>query len=85
MFCAGMGTSVGLSEVQLQYCVCDMVACCYLQVCAYHSSYYRPDNLCLIVAGQVEPEQLFRALTPVEEKILSKVSRKWLYKQTREK
>ena len=47
-----------------------------LQVCAYHRSYYRPDNLCLIVAGQVEPGQLFQALAPIEEKILSKASEK---------
>ena len=45
-----------------------------LQVCTYHRSYYRPDNLCLIVAGQVEPGQLFQALAPVEEKILTKAS-----------
>ena len=44
-----------------------------LQVCAYHRSFYRPDNLCLIVAGQVEPKQLLEALQPFEEKILRKV------------
>ena len=44
------------------------------QVRAYHQSYYRPDNLCLIVTGQVQADQLFKALAPFEEKILSKAS-----------
>ena len=44
------------------------------QVRAYHKSFYRPDNLALIVVGQVEADQLFEALNPLEEKIISKVS-----------
>ena len=44
------------------------------KVRSYHNSYYRPDNLYLIVTGQVEPEQLFTALAPFEEKIKSKVN-----------
>ena len=44
------------------------------QVRAYHRSFYRPDNLALIVVGQVEADQLFEALSPLEEKIISKVS-----------
>ncbi|XP_041346924.1 LOW QUALITY PROTEIN: uncharacterized protein C05D11.1-like, partial [Gigantopelta aegis] len=42
------------------------------KVRSYHHSYYRPDNLVLIVTGQVEPDQLFKAIQPFEEKILSK-------------
>lgn len=42
-------------------------------MCAYHHSFYRPDNLCLIVTGQVEPERLFEALAPFEERVLGKV------------
>ncbi|KAI8097852.1 Metalloenzyme, LuxS/M16 peptidase-like protein [Gilbertella persicaria] len=38
----------------------------------YHKSYYRPDNLCLIVTGTVDKEELLKALEPVEESILSK-------------
>ncbi|KAI8327052.1 Metalloenzyme, LuxS/M16 peptidase-like protein [Choanephora cucurbitarum] len=38
----------------------------------YHKSYYRPDNLCLIVTGQVNKESLLKALEPVEESILKK-------------
>ena len=40
----------------------------------YHKSYYRPDNLCLIVTGQVTPEELFKSLGSFEERIASKVS-----------
>lgn len=38
----------------------------------YHQSYYRPDNLCLIVTGKVDKESLLKALEPVEASILSK-------------
>ncbi|XP_076319317.1 uncharacterized protein C05D11.1-like [Tachypleus tridentatus] len=41
----------------------------------YHQAYYRPENLCIIVTGQVMPEDVFRAINPVEDKILSKGSR----------
>jgi len=44
-----------------------------VKVCRYHTSYYRPDNLCLVVTGQVEPEHLFNALGAIEDKIISKV------------
>ena len=50
------------------YCICSH------QVRDYHKEFYRPENLCLIITGQVEPEQVFAALKPFEEKILSKVS-----------
>ena len=43
-----------------------------IQVRNYHQSYYRPDNLCLIVTGQVNKESLLKALEPVEESILKK-------------
>lgn len=46
--------------------------CC--QVRAYHNAFYRPDNLCLIVTGQVDVDKLFTALQPFEDKIISKVS-----------
>jgi Zn-dependent M16 (insulinase) family peptidase len=38
----------------------------------YHSDYYRPDNLCLIVTGQVEPAALLAALEPLEAKLLER-------------
>jgi Zn-dependent M16 (insulinase) family peptidase len=47
--------------------------CIYLQVRNYHKEFYRPENLTLIIAGQVKPDEIFQALAPVEEKIISKV------------
>ncbi|KXJ72958.1 hypothetical protein RP20_CCG016849 [Aedes albopictus] len=44
------------------------------KVRAYHAGFYRPDNLHVIITGQIEPEDIFKALEPVEEKILSKGS-----------
>ncbi|CAI8039021.1 Uncharacterized protein C05D11.1 [Geodia barretti] len=46
--------------------------CSNEKVRAYHSQFYRPDNLCLIVAGQVDVDQLFSALKPFEDNIVSK-------------
>ncbi|PIK38225.1 hypothetical protein BSL78_24935 [Apostichopus japonicus] len=40
----------------------------------YHKSFYRPDNLCLVITGQVSAEEVFKALDPFEEKIVSKGS-----------
>ncbi len=39
----------------------------------YHRDFYRPDNLCLVITGQVDPEAVFKVLAPFEEKILKKV------------
>ncbi|CEP07102.1 hypothetical protein [Parasitella parasitica] len=36
----------------------------------YHKSYYRPDNLCLIITGKVDQSELVKALEPVEESII---------------
>lgn len=52
--------------------ICCVWFCC--QVRAYHHAFYRPDNLCLIVTGQVDVDKLFTALQPFEDKIISKVS-----------
>ncbi|KAG2229893.1 Metalloenzyme, LuxS/M16 peptidase-like protein [Thamnidium elegans] len=38
----------------------------------YHQSYYRPDNLCLIITGKVDKDELLKALEPVEESIIKK-------------
>merc|ERR1719300_701974 len=40
----------------------------------YHQKYYRPDNMYLIVTGNIEKEDLFAALEPVEAKIMSKAN-----------
>uniref|UniRef100_A0A2M4A8X6 Putative zn2+-dependent endopeptidase insulinase superfamily protein n=1 Tax=Anopheles triannulatus TaxID=58253 RepID=A0A2M4A8X6_9DIPT len=42
------------------------------KVRAYHTSYYRPENLYVIVTGQIRPEDVFAALEPIEQKIISK-------------
>ena len=47
--------------------------CSYEKVCNYHKDFYRPDNLCLIITGMVDPKDVFERLKPFEEKIKSKV------------
>lgn len=42
------------------------------KVRAYHARFYRPDNLHVIITGQIEPEDIFKALEPIEDKIISK-------------
>lgn len=39
----------------------------------YHKEYYRPENLTIIITGQVKHTEVFKALQGIEEKILSKV------------
>ena len=50
------------------------VMCCLLQVRSYHASYYRPDNLAIIVVGKVTPEEVFQAISEFESKVESKVT-----------
>lgn len=38
----------------------------------YHADYYRPDNLCIIVAGEVEAADVFAKLESAELKILAR-------------
>lgn len=38
----------------------------------FHKKFYRPENLTLIIGGQVDPNEVFEALVPIEKKILSK-------------
>ncbi|GAM23595.1 hypothetical protein SAMD00019534_067700, partial [Acytostelium subglobosum LB1] len=38
----------------------------------YHKDYYRPDNMGILVVGQVETEQIFATLDAFEQKIMSK-------------
>ncbi|PNF33802.1 Uncharacterized protein C05D11.1 [Cryptotermes secundus] len=46
-----------------------------IKVRNYHKEFYRPENLTLIIAGQVKPDEVFQALTTVEDKIISKGNR----------
>lgn len=43
-----------------------------MQIKNYHKQFYTPENLTLIITGTVDEGEFFKALTPVEEKILSK-------------
>ena len=43
------------------------------KVRAYHKKYYRPDNMFLTITGNVEPQNLFAALEPIEQKILEHI------------
>lgn len=47
-------------------------SCSNERVKAYHKQYYRPDNLALIITGQLEPDDVFVALAPFEDKVLHK-------------
>lgn len=49
----------------------------------YHKSYYRPDNLCLIITGNVDKGELLTVLEHIDESILrkgplSKMQRPWV-------
>lgn len=41
----------------------------------FHQKFYRPENLTLIITGQIEADQVFEALRPIQEKVLSKPKR----------
>ncbi|XP_076642310.1 uncharacterized protein C05D11.1 [Halictus rubicundus] len=41
----------------------------------YHKDFYRPENLTLIIVGQIKHADVFNALQPIEQKILSKGNR----------
>ncbi|XP_031560013.1 uncharacterized protein C05D11.1-like [Actinia tenebrosa] len=49
-------------------------SCSHQKVCDYHRQFYRPENLCVIITGMVDPDKVFEAITPFEDKILSKGS-----------
>ncbi|CAH1271971.1 Hypp4744 [Branchiostoma lanceolatum] len=44
------------------------------KVVDYHKSFYRPENLYLVITGQVKASDVFQVLEPFEKKILSKGS-----------
>lgn len=39
----------------------------------YHRDFYRPENLTIVIAGQVKHADIFKALQSIEKKIMSKV------------
>ena len=46
------------------------------KVVDYHQQFYRPENLGLVITGQVEVEDVLETVTKVEERILEKGTRK---------
>ncbi|XP_052223206.1 uncharacterized protein C05D11.1-like isoform X7 [Dreissena polymorpha] len=45
------------------------------KVCSYHKSFYRPENLCIILTGQISVADVFKVLAPFEDKVISKGDR----------
>ncbi|XP_064477916.1 uncharacterized protein C05D11.1-like [Ornithodoros turicata] len=45
------------------------------KVRTYHRAFYRPENLCIVVTGNVTATELFTAIEPMELKIIRKGSR----------
>ncbi|XP_023210956.1 uncharacterized protein C3H1.02c-like [Centruroides sculpturatus] len=38
----------------------------------YHNQFYRPENLCITIIGKINASDVFKALSPVEERIIQK-------------
>lgn len=39
----------------------------------FHEKFYRPENLTILITGAIQPDKIFQALLPLEQKIMSKV------------
>lgn len=48
-------------------------SCSHQKVVDYHKRMYRVDNLAIIVAGQIEDDEIISVLSRFEDKILAKV------------
>ncbi|XP_073242896.1 uncharacterized protein C05D11.1-like [Porites lutea] len=46
--------------------------CSHAKVCSYHQQFYRPENLCAIITGQIDPVKVFQTVKSFEDKILTK-------------
>ncbi|XP_015753163.1 PREDICTED: uncharacterized protein C05D11.1-like [Acropora digitifera] len=46
--------------------------CSHTKVCNYHQQFYRPENLCVIITGQIDPKKVFETVKSFEDKILTK-------------
>lgn len=65
-------TSTTNQKVRLQLVKNEYSIETMFQVRDYHAKFYRPENLTCIIAGQIDIEEVSRALIPLGEKILSK-------------
>lgn len=43
-----------------------------IKVRDYHKKFYVPKNLALIITGPIEPEQIFKAIKPIDDKIVQR-------------
>jgi len=48
-------------------------SCSHKKVCDYHASMYKPDNLAVVVVGNIKAAEIIELLEKFEEKILAKV------------
>jgi Zn-dependent M16 (insulinase) family peptidase len=48
-------------------------SCSHQKVIDYHNKMYRPDNVAIVVAGQIDDAEIIQVLAKFEEKMLSKV------------
>lgn len=67
-----------LSQVTIQFFFISCFHYYYLlqyklQVRDFHKKFYRPENLTIILTGQIEAEDVFKALSVVEDDIIAKV------------
>ncbi len=49
------------------------------KVCEYHKKMYRPDNMAIIIAGQIDPEEIIQVLLEFENKILENNGNNYFY------
>lgn len=41
----------------------------------YHSDYFRPENICLLISGKIDHQKVFQSLERIEKKILNRPQR----------
>ncbi|XP_015753164.1 PREDICTED: uncharacterized protein C3H1.02c-like [Acropora digitifera] len=63
--CSGLSETGGIMENLRS-------TCSHTKVCNYHQQFYRPENLCVIITGQIDPKKVFETVKSFEDKILTK-------------
>ena len=46
----------------------------HARVCEFHNKYYKPGNMAIVIAGEIEADEIIEVLEKFEEKILTKVN-----------
>lgn len=49
----------------------------YQKVCEYHSKMYKPDNIAIVVAGEISAQEVIQVVEKFEEKIFTKKPETW--------